>query len=94
MPGNFFWDGRESNVQNLIMRPVTNHIEMGIANAETFPAKIIRQVFNFSNTTADNSNPYLISYSINSARTGWGLRLGAGYSHRQFTTDDGITSDL
>jgi len=40
MSGSFFWDGRENNLQNLIMRPVTNHIEMGIANAETLPAKI------------------------------------------------------
>jgi cytochrome c peroxidase len=36
----FFWDGRESDLKNLIMRPVKNHIEMGIANPEELPAKL------------------------------------------------------
>lgn len=38
--GSFFWDARENNLQNLIMRPVSNHIEMGISNPETIPAKL------------------------------------------------------
>jgi cytochrome c peroxidase len=37
---SLFWDGRESNVVNLIMRPVTNHVEMGIDNPEVLPAKL------------------------------------------------------
>jgi cytochrome c peroxidase len=38
--GAFFWDGRESDLKNLIMRPVKNHIEMGIDNPEELPAKL------------------------------------------------------
>jgi len=55
--------------------------------------ELIRQVFNFNNTTANNSNPYLLTYHINFARSGWGLRVGAAYSNRVFTTDDGITAN-
>jgi len=36
----FFWDGRESNLKNLIMRPVQNHIEMGIDDPATLPSKL------------------------------------------------------
>ncbi len=35
-----FWDGRETSVKNLINRPITNHIEMGIADASVLPGKL------------------------------------------------------
>lgn len=54
---------------------------------------LIRQVFNFNNTTSNTvTNPYLITYSMNSKKSGWGLRLGAGYNFNSFSTSDGITS--
>ncbi len=54
--------------------------------------ELIRQVFNFNNTTTANlNNPYLITYSINKRRSGWGLRLGAGYTRNSFSNDDGVT---
>src|SRR4051812_9818028 len=52
--------------------------------------ELIRQVFNFNNTTSTNTNPYLLTYNINN-RKGWGLRLGLGYNYQSFTDDDGIT---
>src|SRR5437868_2049011 len=53
---------------------------------------LIRQIFNFNNSTTNtNTNPYLVTYSVNSRRTGWGFRFGAGYNYSAFTTDDGIT---
>jgi hypothetical protein len=52
---------------------------------------LIRQVFNFNNSnTNTNTNPYLLIYSINSRKTGWGLRLGAGYNYNSFKNNDGI----
>jgi len=51
--------------------------------------ELVRQVFNFSNNNATNNNPYLLVYSINSAKTGWGARVGVGYTYRSFTEDDG-----
>jgi len=37
---SLFWDGRENNIGNLIMRPVTNHVEMGITDTAALAAKI------------------------------------------------------
>ncbi len=37
---NLFWDGREDNVFNLSLRPLTNHVEMGITDPGTLPAKL------------------------------------------------------
>jgi cytochrome c peroxidase len=36
----FFWDGRENNLSNLVLRPVTNHIEMGITDVSEIVDKI------------------------------------------------------
>jgi len=52
--------------------------------------ELFRQIFNF-NGNAVNSNPYLFTYSINSVRSGWGLRTGIGYNYQSQTDDDGIT---
>jgi cytochrome c peroxidase len=38
--GPFFWDGREQDLKNLIMLPVTNHVEMGIEDASVLPGKL------------------------------------------------------
>ena len=37
---SLFWDGRENNLSTLILRPVTNHVEMGIADPSMLPAKL------------------------------------------------------
>jgi cytochrome c peroxidase len=40
-PGaTLFWDGREDILQNLIARPLTNHVEMGIEDPNTLPGKL------------------------------------------------------
>ncbi len=53
---------------------------------------LIRQVFNFNNNTSSPvPNPYLVTYNINLAKTGWGLRIGTGYNYTSGTTNDGIT---
>jgi len=54
---------------------------------------LIRQVLNFNNSTSTTPvNPYLFTYSINSRKTGWGLRLGVGYNYNSTSSDDGITA--
>jgi cytochrome c peroxidase len=37
---SLFWDGRETNINNLALRPITNHVEMGIEDTATLPAKL------------------------------------------------------
>src|ERR1044072_4368347 len=53
--------------------------------------ELIRQGFNFSNTASTNNNPFLVTYSINSVKSGWGGRVGFGYEYQSVTTDDGVT---
>ncbi len=38
--GSFFWDARESNLNDLIARPITNHVEMGIDDVSVIPDKL------------------------------------------------------
>jgi cytochrome c peroxidase len=40
LAGSLFWDGRETNINNLSLRPITNHVEMGIDDPATLPAKL------------------------------------------------------
>lgn len=35
-----FWDGREDNIMNLALRPITNHVEMGIEDSNTLVQKL------------------------------------------------------
>ncbi len=51
---------------------------------------LVRQVFNFSSSTLP-TYPYLLTYSIDSRKTGWGIRAGVGYTYSSNSTDDGIT---
>jgi len=53
---------------------------------------LIRQVLNFNNSTASPIvSGYLLTYNINSRKTGWGLRLGAGVNYNTNWSNDGIT---
>jgi len=38
--GAFFWDGRENNITNLALRPLTNHVEMGVEDYNVLSAKL------------------------------------------------------
>jgi len=53
--------------------------------------QLVRQIFNLSNSNSVIDNPYLLTYSVNSAKTGHGLNVGLGYSVLQTTDGDAIT---
>lgn len=55
----------------------------------------IRQVINLNNNSNNAAtNPYLLTYSLNSRRTGWGFRVGAGYSYSSLNSTTGsLVSD-
>jgi len=51
--------------------------------------QLFRQLFNLGNgNTSAVTNPYLITYAVNSNRTGWGFSLGLGYTYSQTTDGD------
>ncbi len=35
-----FWDGRETNLSNMVLRPIINHVEMGITDTEALATKL------------------------------------------------------
>jgi len=39
-PTSLFWDGRESNLKQMVTRPIMNHIEMGIHDMEALAQKL------------------------------------------------------
>ncbi|MCD6062261.1 MAG: hypothetical protein K0R82_172 [Flavipsychrobacter sp.] len=56
--------------------------------------ELIRQVFNFNNNPSPTlNNPYLLIYSLNFAKSGWGIRTGVGYNKRTIN-DDNATGSL
>ncbi len=76
-----FWDGRENILQNLIARPVTNHVEMGINDFTTLPEKLSHLDYYpplFTNAYGDNAitpgrisecvATFLVSIKSNSTR--------------------------
>lgn len=52
--------------------------------------ELVRQVFNFNDVSARNTNPFLFIYHVNHNPTGWGVRLGVGPYFKTFQDDDGI----
>lgn len=38
----FFWDGREHNLNSMVLKPIINHIEMGIVDVNDMPLKLAK----------------------------------------------------
>lgn len=53
--------------------------------------ELVRQVFNFNGSAANTNNPFLVTYSLNLAKSGWGIRTGLGYTRSVTGNDDGVT---
>ncbi len=50
--------------------------------------QLIRQLLNFSGTNAVIDNPYLIAYSVNSKKSGFGFSSGLGFSINEISDGD------
>jgi len=53
-----FWDGRENNLINMMLRPISNHVEMGMEDASVLPQKLAGLVYYnrlFAQTYGDSS---------------------------------------
>lgn len=56
--GPLFWDGREADILKLSMRPIANHVEMGISDFGVLPGKLVGlSYYNdlFTNAYGDNT---------------------------------------
>ena len=76
----FFWDGRETNLTNLALRPLTNHVEMGVEDYTSlsnklaaFPyyGQLFANAFGDSQVTADRISLALAMFmnAINSTHS-------------------------
>src|SRR6187551_3878023 len=54
--------------------------------------QLIKQLFNLSNNNAVVNNPYLLVYSVNSVRNGWGANIGFGYTFNEVTDGDAFNT--
>ena len=62
--GSFFWDGREDDLTHLIMLPVTNHVEMGIEDANVLPGKLAALSYYHSLFGQANSPKYFVAAAL------------------------------
>src|SRR5205085_11996036 len=66
--GGLFWDGREAVLMDLVMRPVADHIEMGITSPQALAQKLQQlpyyaDLFNAAYNTTE-VRPDLISHAL------------------------------
>jgi hypothetical protein len=50
--------------------------------------QLIRQLLNFSSSNSTIDNPYLVTYSVNSKKTGMGFSTGLGFSINEISDGD------
>lgn len=52
---------------------------------------LLRQLLSFGSNAQAVNNPFLLNYSLNNKKTGWGFHVGAGYTFADVADNDGIT---
>lgn len=50
--------------------------------------QLIKEIFNFSNSSSSANNPYLLTLGINNASSGWGTNIGFGLNIDRFVTEN------
>ncbi len=84
-----FWDGRSDNIVDLVKRPITNHIEMGINNVDQLVSKVnsiayypdlFNKAFGSSEVTMDKISSALGAFmvSLNTGNSKFDLSLTKG----------------
>ncbi len=93
--GSLFWDGRETNLKNLIARPITNHVEMGIDNAEVLPSKLAALPYYGALFSSAFGTPDVTLDRISTAVSTFLTAIGPGSNMSRFEEyQAGLTSAL
>lgn len=76
---------QERPEENAIIQPTGSNVShyVGLQVNQLF-----RQLLNFGGGTNAINNPYLLTYSVNSKKTGVGFATGIGFSTQQTTSSD------
>lgn len=92
---SLFWDGRETSLKNLILRPVTNHVEMGIDDAGVLPAKLEKLSYYPQLFATAFGDPAITTDRISTAMSTFLLAVGPNTSMSRFEEyQAGITTAL
>lgn len=97
--GSLFWDSRENNLKDMVLRPIANHVEMGIEDISTLPAKLssiehynwlLAQAYPFDNEMtvemiAESMSWFLISIKSDSSRFDLYNRTKQGFTGLELT---------
>ena len=86
---SLFWDGRQHNVQTMVLEPIANHIEMGVSDFDKLADKLekvpyyndlFRNAFGTTEVTSQRIAQGLASFitSINSNQTTFDKSMGGG----------------
>lgn len=86
---SLFWDGRERNLQNMVMKPIANHVEMGIGDFDALADKLgaipyyqdlFDEAFGTSEVTSTRIAQGLSAFvlSINSNQTAFDKAMSGG----------------
>lgn len=55
--------------------------------------QLLKQILNLSNSNAEVNNPYVITYSFNSAYSGWGGEIGLGFNYQSTKNKTPISTE-
>ncbi|MEI9917303.1 MAG: cytochrome c peroxidase [Bacteroidota bacterium] len=98
--GHLFWDGREASLDKLVLQPIGNHIEMGVADAETltnnltakpYYMTLFNDAFGSSEITTDRISAALSLFcaSINTNNTRFDQFNQTRFTPKEITNEDG-----
>lgn len=93
--GFLFWDGREEQLVNLMMRPITNHVEMGIEDMTQLLAKLsgtdyykslFTQTFGDESVSAERISAALTFFLMSVGGESFGKPMAGG-------SEEGLTAE-
>jgi cytochrome c peroxidase len=77
---HFFWDGRESSLESLVLQPVGNHIEMGMTDIETLKKKLSDLPYYAPLFEKVSGSPEITATGISQALTAFVTKINTGNS--------------
>jgi cytochrome c peroxidase len=84
-----FWDGREHSLNTMVLKPITNHVEMGVGNLDNlndklsklpYYSKLFREAYGVSEVTSEKISKALVAFlgNISSNQSRFDRHLNGG----------------
>jgi cytochrome c peroxidase len=75
---DLFWDGRETDLTNMVLKPVFNHVEMGMTDADAMVDRVRNLPYYAELFTAANGSPEVTAIKIAEAIRSFVLNFNSG----------------